>query len=409
MTFDQTKQKVVETVPSRIRVFISAAEASGDLFGSHIMKELKKQCGHDRVEFVGIGGPYMAAEGLQSMFPIEDITAFGFFEVLPKLPLILRRMREVTHFLEHEKLDAILTIDAPDFHFRLLRRLHKVLKKRKSTVTAHFVAPSVWAWRKGRAKSISGLMDLLFCILPFEPDYFIPHGQEALFMGHPLLETVIYSDERREAYRKTLDLDEKDQLVLLLPGSRASEINRLLPKMLEVAEGLEKERKKPLLFMLPVAPNMKPVIEPYLEGLSIQVVLLTDMSQKYDAFAAADFALAASGTVSLELALMQTPHVIMYELPYLTGLLAKRLIKTPFVNLINILLKFEVVPEFLQERCDADLILEEVQEMLSSEVYQNKQLDCFGQAIEQLKREDQTASAYAVDVILDALSHRSWR
>ena len=386
-------------------IFISAAETSGDVFGAHIMRALKENAS-ESLQFIGVGGPLMHAEGLETLFPMEDIVAFGIFAVIAKLRLILKRMKEVVHYITSHKLDAIITIDGPDFHFRVLKKI-KALKGDSLSPRFHFVAPSVWAWRPGRAKKIADLMDVLFCLLPFEPKYFKPHGLKAIFIGHPLVDNVRYVKEEASNFRKTHKIADHEKAILLLPGSRKYEVKSLLPLMIEAAQKFSTERDD-LKWIFPIAPHMRPIADEYLGSFKDKIIFVEgDEDAKYQAFSAADFAIAASGTVSLELALTKTPHIICYKMAKITAMIAKRLIKTPFANLVNILLKREAVPELLQENCTADKIFVKMHEMIDDPKALSQQQKAFDVAMSQLKPTGQNPANLAATEILTHFSAKN--
>lgn len=337
-----------------MKVFLIAGEPSGDLLGARLMAALKQR---GVSNFCGVGGARMVEQGLTSLFPMTDLALFGLAEILPKIPLILRRLRETADAIKREKPDVVITIDAPDFSFRVARKL-----KGSGIRFVHYVAPTVWAWRPGRAKKIQPLFNHLLALFPFEPPYFHKVGLDCSFVGHPLVEAGIeQADGSRFISKYNLKADQP--ILVLLPGSRRSEIGVLL-----------NDFEKTLALLKPVYPNLQvvmPAVPHLLEDIRgrtatwpFPVLLVTGDGDKYDAFKAATAALAASGTVALELGLAGTPAAVAYRLHPLTYLLYRRLIKVGHVNLVNIMAGRTVVPELLQQDCTPEKMAETITQLL---------------------------------------------
>lgn len=326
-------------------ICLIAGEASGDSLGAGLMSALKQQ--DPDIRFTGVGGKKMMAEGLQSLFPMEELSVMGVAEILPRLYRIWRRLRETTAHVLSSKPDVLITIDSPDFCFRVAAR---VKKKDKSIPCIHYVAPSVWAWRPGRAKKIAGFLDHLLTLLPFEPPYFTEHGLAATFIGHPVVERVSNRGDGKR-FRQKHGLKDTQPILTMLPGSRMSELDRLLDKFSETADNVL-QKKHDAVIVIPTLRHLKPYIEKFFVGRGINPIVVDTEDEKFDAFAASMAAIAASGTVSLELALTDTPHIIAYKLSPFSAWLARYLVKVKHVNLINILQNREVVPELLLENCE---------------------------------------------------------
>lgn len=359
---------------SHLRIFMIAGEASGDNLGANLMRALKER--RPDIEFFGVGGARMAEEGLASLFPMEDLSVMGFAEVLPKLFHILSRIRQTAAEIVKIKPDAVITIDSPDFCFRVVK---KVKKKVKYIPCIHYVAPSVWAWRPGRAKKVAQFLDHVLTLLPFEPPYFREHGLGATFVGHPIVERVSQRGDGVR-FRRKYGIKDSQPVICLLPGSRMSELTRLLDAFGDVAIKLLHHRTDAVI-AIPTLPYLKKYLEKFFTGKGINPILLDNDEDKFDCFSASTAALAASGTVSLELALTDTPHLIAYKLSPVTGWLAKRLVKTPYANLINILLHRLVVPELLQERCEPELMARELFKLLEKKDIRTAQLMDFQEAL----------------------------
>jgi lipid-A-disaccharide synthase len=330
------------------RIFLVAGEPSGDRLGGALMAALKRRFAND-IAFAGIGGEAMAGEGLSSLFPMRELTLMGFAEVLPHLPRLLRRLGETVAAIERLRPDLIVTIDSPGFNGRLLDRLRGC-----GVATAHYVAPAVWAWRPGRIRRWVGRVDRLLAILPFEPPIFAAAGIDCHYVGHPALERAA-SGTDGSAFRRRHGIDGQVPLVCLLPGSRPSEIRHILPVFRRAVERLL-ESEPGTRFVLPTLPTIEGLVRASLASWHQPPLLLDEPERRFEAFAAADVALAASGTVTLELAVAGTPTVLAYRTGAISAAIARRLIRVRYVGLPNLLLGCAVIPELLQERCRPDLL-----------------------------------------------------
>lgn len=357
-----------------LRLFIIAGEASGDLLGASLMHALKEE--NPAIEFRGIGGPAMAAEGLQSLFPMQELSVMGVAEVLPRLFGILSRMRQTVKAALVFRPHALVTIDSPDFCFRVAR---KVKAKDRGIKLVHYVAPSVWAWRPGRAAKVAKFLDHILALLPFEPPYFERYGLGATFVGHPIVEK---SGARGDAarFRQRHGLKPSQPVLCMLPGSRMSELERLLPKFSETADIVLRNRHDAVI-AIPTLPHLKPYIEKFFVGKGINPLVLDNPAEKFDCFSAGSAAIAASGTVTLELALCDTPHIIAYKLAPLSAWLAKKVIRTPYVNLVNIILQRPAVPELLLENCEPGPMSRELMKLMDDRDARTAQLTAFREAL----------------------------
>ncbi len=354
--------------------FIIAGEASGDHLGAGLIRALRAR--YPDATFSGVGGAQMQAQGLASLFPMEELSVMGLAEVLPRLWSIMGRISQTAREILRLKPVAVITIDSPDFCFRVLR---KVKSKNKAIRCAHYVAPSVWAWRPGRAKMVAGFLDHILTLLPFEPPYFEEHGLKATFVGHPVVEKVgMRGDENRFRQRHGLRPDQP--VLCMLPGSRMSELSRLLDKFMETA-GIVLTNRHQAVIVIPTLPHLKGYIEKFFTGRGINPLVITDADEKFDAFAASRVAIAASGTVSLELAITDTPHIIAYKLSPISAWVAKKLVKTPYVNLVNILLNKPLVPELLLDDCEPAPMSRAVLRLLDDKDARAEQLMEFRRAL----------------------------
>ena len=321
-----------------LRIALVAGEASGDILGAGLMRALKAQ--HPAVEFIGVGGPLMQAEGLKSYFPMERLSVMGLVEVLGRLRELLKRRKQLIATLIAEKPDVFIGIDAPDFNLNIELKLRQAGIK-----TVHYVSPSVWAWRQKRVLKIREGCDLMLTLLPFEAKFYEEKGVPVRFVGHTLADTIPLEADRAAA-RAELGLPD-GPLVALMPGSRGGEVSRLGALFLDTAERLRAMRPG-LRFVIPCAnPERRAQLEELLAGRDLPVTLLD--GQSHLALAACNAVLIASGTATLEALLYKRPMVVAYRLAPLTFWILKRMVKSPYVSLPNLLAQRLLVPELLQD------------------------------------------------------------
>lgn len=336
------------------RVFIVVGETSGDALGAALVAGLREL--EPGIEIAGLAGPKMQAAGLTSLFPMKELSVMGLAEVLPKYPQLRRRMLQTVGAVLAERPDVLLTIDAPDFSLRVARR---VRASDPGIRTVHYVAPSVWAWRPKRAEKMARTIDQVLALLPFEPPLMEAAGMRCDFVGHPVVAEPVASMAAAAAFRAQIGAGQ-GPLVLALPGSRAGEITRLAnvfgDSLARVAAARPEAR-----IVLPAAPGMVDLLRMRTADWPAPLHLIDprddrDGAQKRAAFAAADIALAASGTVSLELAAADTPMVIAYDMAWLTRAILRRMLLVDTVTLVNLVSETRTVPEFLGENCMPDRI-----------------------------------------------------
>lgn len=328
------------------KIFVVAGEHSGDVLGAGLMEALKAQSS-EAIEFSGIGGPNMEAEGLKSLLPMDELCVMGIWEIIGHLPRLLKLVKGVAEEIEKYNPDVVVTIDLPDFNFAVASQLKKNGKSKAKIV--HYVAPTVWAWRPGRAKKIAQFLDGLMCLFPFEPSYFTKHNLKAEFVGHPLIE-FDPADADPVTFRQQRNIPADAPILGLFFGSRQSEIESM-SKILKESALLVHEQYPDLHVVVPTVPNLEYEVRKVLEDVDYSVFVVTDPDQKWDAFAACNVAAAVSGTVGLELAYMGVPHVIAYKAHPVTWLALRALVKVKYAHLANILLDAPVIPEFLQNQC----------------------------------------------------------
>lgn len=349
------------------RLFLVAGEPSGDRLGGALIAGLRELA--PEVEVAGVGGPAMAAQGLESLFPMEDLAVMGVAEVLPRLPLLLRRMRQTAAAAADFAPDALIGIDSPDFCLRAAARVRAV---RPGQRVIHYVAPSVWAWRPGRAAKMARVVDHVLALLPFEPPYMEAAGMTCDFVGHPAAAAPQASPAETAAIRAELGLAPGQPLLILLPGSRRGEVTRLAPVFAETLRGL-RAALPGLAAAAPVVAGTADLVAELMPEAAGGPRLLDPRgrpeaeaeARKRALMAAADAALAASGTVSLELAAAGTPMVIAYRLNPLSALIARRLIRIDTATLVNLVTGTRAVPEFLQEDCTSERLIPAVARLLT--------------------------------------------
>ncbi len=370
------------------KIFILAGEASGDQLGASFIRAYKEI--DDRAEFRGVGGPAIIEAGqFESLFPISDLSVMGIAEVLPRLPKLLKRMDQVVDAIHGYNPDIVITIDAPDFSFRIQKRVQKLGLKAKRI---HYVAPTVWAWRPGRAKKIAKFLDGLICLFPFEPKYFEDVGLKSVAVGHPILHSPLMKADGAR-FRVEKGIDKATPVLGLLFGSRGGELERNAGIMMESAARIAEIRNGSLHIVVPTLQIWEDVLRQSFDGFPCPVTVTSDPRTKYDAFKSCDAALAVSGTVGLELAAGGIPHAILYRINKATYQIVKRLIKTPYAHLANILLQQGVVPEFIQDGATVDKIVPVLERLLNDPFEQSMQKIAFQMAMKKLQPDQNTNAA----------------
>lgn len=380
-----------------VHILIVAAEPSGDALGAQLLHALKAELGA-RLRFTGVGGDGMIAEGLRPMFPLSDTAVMGLKQVAPKVPIILRRVREVSQAAERERPDAVVLIDAPDFTHRIARRLSNTAP---DLLVIKYVAPQVWASRPWRAKSLKQIVDHLLALLPFEVAFFEKHGLATSFVGHPVLERESLVKGGRD-FRVRHRIHPDVPVLALLPGSRSNEIAFLLPTFEEVVAQLH-ERFPDLVTVLPTVPHVAAKVRSAVADWDHPPLVVEGSTEKFAAFDASTAALAASGTVTTELAIARVPLVVAYKVGWFTALVARRMLTVEYVSLVNLLLEREAVPEFLQERCSPDLLTPALAALLDGGPTRDKQMADLDEALTRLGRGGPAPSSLAARAVLDAI------
>tara|TARA_R110002110_G_scaffold414147_3_gene643479 strand:+ start:47599 stop:48819 length:1221 start_codon:yes stop_codon:yes gene_type:complete len=340
-----------------LHIYVIAGEPSGDVIGGRLIEALTAAVGPG-LRVSGVGGPEMEAAGLKSLFAYGELAIMGLFEVLPSVPRLLRRMRLVAKDIERLKPDIIVTIDSPGFVFGVIRRLRS-----RDCPRVHYVAPTIWAWRAGRVRKFRKHFDHLLALFPFEPPLFDAAGLASTFVGHPVAEGGV-DDGDGAAFRARHDIAPDATMLCVLPGSRRGEVSRLTLIARETLARVMPNHPDVIL-VIPAAENVRAMIEETVATWPWPVMVVDGPTERYDAFAAADLALATSGTVTLELSWAAVPTIVIYRVPWLTGEIARRMIRVRFASIVNIVADREVLPEFLQSRCRPKLIGETLDALLS--------------------------------------------
>lgn len=334
-------------------IFIIAGEPSGDVLGGRMMTALRELL-DGNVRFAGVGGEVMRSQGLDSLFPMEELSIMGLSEIVPHLPRLLRRIRQTAQAIDEARPQAILTIDSPDFTRRVARRVRD-----RSIPRIHYVAPTVWAWRPWRAKGFARDFTHLLALLPFEPPWFEPAGLPCSFVGHPVVESGADAGDG-PAFRARHGIDPGNPLICVLPGSRRGEVSRL-GGIFGEAIRIFADRQPDLRVVVPTVEGVGSLVETMAATWPGAPIVLRGQQEKYDAMAASNLAIAASGTVALELALAGLPAVIAYRVSPLTHFLVRRLlVRVKYAHLVNLIEGREIVPELIQQDCRADRLAAEL-------------------------------------------------
>jgi len=374
----------------KLRVALVAGEASGDVLGAGLMQALRER--HPEVEFIGVGGARMQAQGLVSEFPMERLAVMGLVEVLGRLRELLRRRKDLVRNLILARPDVFIGIDAPDFNLGLELQL-----RRAGIRTVHYVSPSVWAWRQKRVLKIKQACDLMLALFPFEAKFYEEHGVPVRFVGHPLANTIPLEADRAAA-REQLGLPADAQVVALLPGSRGGEVGKLGALFLDTAERLLLQRPG-LRFVLPCAsPERRAQLEQMLQGRQLPLQLLD--GQSHEALAACDAVLIASGTATLEALLYKRPMVVAYKVAPLTYAILKRLVKSPYISLPNLLAGRLLAPELIQDAATPEALAQHLLPLLDDGSAQTESFDAIHRALRQ------DASAQAAEAVLALVEKR---
>jgi lipid-A-disaccharide synthase len=380
---------------------IVCGEPSGDALGAQLMAGLKQLAG-DRIRFSGVGGLAMAREGFESLYPLDATAVMGLREVVPAIPRILKRVRQAVDFAVKTRPDVVVVIDSPDFTHRVAQGI----KKRDPSIrTVDYVAPQVWASRAYRARKMASYFDLVLALFPFEVPFFRQYGLKAAFVGHPVIERA-GKVGGGAALRARLGMAPDAPLLAVLPGSRTSEIRFILPEFRAAVKILAGEIPG-LVTVLPTVPHVADKVRAATQGWPTPLHITEGEADKYAAFDAANVALAASGTVTAELALAHTPMVVGYKVGGLTFFLSKFLMTVTHITLINIILGREAVPEFLQSACTPQNLANAVAQLFAEPRARAAQVEAMTEFGRLLGEGDEAPSLRAAHVLLEFLDSQS--
>ena len=362
--------------PEKVKIFISAGELSGDILGEGLIIQLKKMT-NNNIDIFGVGGDKMISQGLKPIFNIKFLSIMGIFEVLLKIPKILKLLKLTKRKIIEINPDIVITIDAPGFNFRLQKSIKNLNFKQ-----IHYVAPSVWAWKSYRAKKITKFLDHLLVLFPFEKKFFIKEGLRTTFVGHP----IAFDDN----FKKNIFFVEKSlndkilKKVAILPGSRLGEIKKLMPVFIKTAHLLNKDYNS-IKFYIVTLNEYKPIVLKYFKNTNLNYYITDKHEERYNIYTKVDFVLCASGTVTMEVAKASTAMLVVYKLNFITWAIVKAMVKVNTATIINILLKENIVPELFQKNVNEYNIHRIIKRYLNDTELKRSQINKLNIAISQLK------------------------
>lgn len=383
-----------------LTIMLVAAEASGDERGAGLARALKRRLG-ESVRFVGVGGARMAAEGVESPFDIAELSVLGLVEGLMAYPRVVRRVKQTVALAAREKPDVTVLIDSWGF---TLRVAHGLRKLDPALPLIKYVGPQVWATRPGRAKTLAQSVDHLLSIHAFDAPYFEAEGLPVTFVGNSAL-SLDFSEARPERLRAEIGVGPETPILLVLPGSRPAEIERVLPAFEEAAARLQAERPD-LQVVIPAAPTVAEMVKARVAGQSLRAHVVEGEAAKLDAMKAATVALACSGTVTTQLALAGVPMVVAYRIGPVTYAILKRLVRTRYVTLFNIAADAAVAPELIQDDCNGPDLAAEIARRLDDETLRRAQVREQYAALAKMGRDGADPDGAAADAVLKVLAER---
>ena len=381
-------------------IYIAAGEASGDILGARLMAALRAR--RPDLAFAGIGGERMAEQGVESLFPMRELSLMGLLEVIPNLRRLARRMDEAEADVLARRPAVLVTIDAPSFTLRLAARVRP-----KGIPVVHYVAPQVWAWRPGRVAEIAARVDRILALLPFEPPFFERAGIPVTFVGHPVLESGAAEGDAAR-FRAAHGLGDGERVVLVMPGSRRSEVRRLLGVFGEALR-LAGAKMPGLRPVIALAGPVEAAVRAGTAGWPVAPLFVRTAAEKHDAYAAAAVGLIKSGTSSLEVAVADLPHVVGYKVNPITAAIVRRLIQVPFVSLVNLLAERAVVPELLQQDCTPARLAAALLALAGDPAQVAAQRAGFAEVLARLRAPEGLPSEAAAAAVLGVLEGRSIR
>jgi lipid-A-disaccharide synthase len=373
-------------------IYLIAGEQSGDVLGARLIRAIRRR--RPDATIIGIGGQEMATAGVESLFPITDLAVMGLLEVLPRIRRLKALLRRAIEDVQARKPDVLVTIDSPGFTHRVLGALREAGIKR-----AHYVAPQVWAWRENRVKRYPGLWDELLCLLPFEPAFFARHGLPARFVGHPVLESGADSGNGAR-FRAQHGVAADARILTVMPGSRHTEVSRLLP----ILEQTLRLLPPGLVPVVPLAGSVAETVRQRTAAWPVRPILVSTAQEKFDAFAASTAALTKSGTSTLELAVARVPMVVMYRVNPISHVAVKLLAKVQYASILNLLLDGMVVPEFLQYDATPERLAGAMRQLLDDPAAVAAQRAGFDKALTMLRPLAGAPSDSAAEAVLSMLA-----
>jgi lipid-A-disaccharide synthase len=382
-----------------MKIYLIAGEPSGDKLGAALMEGLISE--RSDIEFHGVGGPLMQAQGLTSLFDMSELSVMGLAEVLPRLRGLLKRRDETAADILAHAPDALVTIDSPDFCLRVARKV----KAAQPIPTIHYVAPTVWAWRPNRAQKMQGVIDHVLALFPFEPPFMHKAGLSCDFVGHPVAAEPIATMAERRAFRQRYSLGDAP-VILALPGSRRGEVTRLADVFGATLQKVIAETPEARI-LIPTASGVEQLVRQQTQNWPGDPLILPPdlpLDQKRAGFAAADLALAASGTVSLELAAANTPMVIAYDMNWLSRQMIKRMLLVDTVTLVNLVSETRAVPEFLGDACKPDDIAKALLNLLDDPAQRAAQLEACKTTMSRLGQGDLVPGLRAAKSVLNFIA-----
>jgi lipid-A-disaccharide synthase len=383
-------------------IFFVTGEPSGDALGGALIAALRQRT-QGKLQIAGIGGERMRDQGLESLIPLEELAIMGVAEVLPKAPSVFRHVRQTVAAICALRPDAVVTIDSSGFSWRVA---HGLRRRGETLPLIHYVAPMVWAWRAGRARRMARWYDHLMALLPFEPPYFERVGLSCRYVGHPVLESGAGRGDGAR-FRAAYGLADSDLLVTVLPGSRGGEVRRLLPIFGAALSHLN-NTIGPFRTVVPTVATVSATVAEAVATWSGSPIIVHQPQDKYDAFAASRAALAASGSVALELALARLPMVVGYRLNPLTEAFLERVLKVRQVNLVNLLLGRPLVGELLGPNCVPERLAASLAELIRDEQVRSAHREGYDEAVRRLNGDGMSPSLRAADQILELVAARRY-
>jgi lipid-A-disaccharide synthase len=386
------KAYLLKEYKRKLVIFIIAGETSGDNLGENLLLELKR-LSKNEIKIYGVGGEKMISQGLIPLFDIKHLSIMGIFEVASKIPNIFKLLKLSKEKIIEIKPDFVITIDAPGFNLRLQKSIKNLKLKR-----IHYVAPSVWAWKGYRAKKISKFLDHLLVLYPFEKDFFTVHGLDTTFIGHP-----IAFDKNYKSNNYYIEESLKDKSLIkigLLPGSRVGEIDKLMPTFIKSASLISKRYKKVKFYVVSVK-GFKNKLTKYFSNSSLNYYITDDQNEKYNIYSKIDFAICASGSVTMELARAGTPMLVLYKLNYITWYIVKFLAKVNTATILNIILKDNFIPELFQKNVNENNIYNIIKNYIDDKDKRYNQTKKLNISINKMKNINGNPSYIAAKTILN--------